>query len=190
MKKLELYYPVKPWTITQKFGGNGDWYRKNGIDIKGHNGYDIKTYHGQPVFASHDGEVVYAGSDNFEGYGVVIRSILPFSDGFYYKTIYWHLIPKIPVRVGTKVKAGDLIGYSDNTGFSTGDHLHFAVKPVKAGSKRGTFYNAFQDNGYKGAIDPTPFFNGKFAVDIQIRLIGSAINIINKLINIMKGNKV
>jgi hypothetical protein len=32
MKKLELFYPVKPFIITQKFGVNGEWYQKNGIN--------------------------------------------------------------------------------------------------------------------------------------------------------------
>lgn len=36
--KLELWFPVRPWKITQGFGVNGDYYRANGINIAGHNG--------------------------------------------------------------------------------------------------------------------------------------------------------
>ena len=78
MKKLELFYPVKPWTILQPFGTNGEWYRANGINILGHNGLDVVAANGQAVRASHDGEVVYAGVDNKEGWGVVIRTLEPF----------------------------------------------------------------------------------------------------------------
>ena len=57
------------------------------------------------------------------------------------KTIYWHLIKEIPVKVGQKVQAGDVVGYADNTGFSTGDHLHFGLKPQEKGENDWTWVN-------------------------------------------------
>ena len=74
----------------------------------------------------------------------------------------------IPVKPGQLVKAGDIIGYADNTGASTGDHLHFGIKPVYKGEKDWEWWNAEQENGFKGAIDPDPFFNGKFAKDVAV----------------------
>ena len=46
-------------------------------------------------------------------------------------TLYAHL-SLIRVDAGDAVQAGDLLGYSGNTGYSTGPHLHFAVFASKA----------------------------------------------------------
>ena len=168
MKRLELYYPVKPLYVTQQFGGNKPMYEQFGID--GHNGMDFMAIHGQKVYAAHDGTVVYSGMDGSEGVGVVLRTDEEFTyeNGYaYFKTVYWHLINDVQVRVGQKVKAGDLLGYADNTGYSTGDHLHFALKPQAKGENDWTWENKEQSNGYKGAIDPSPYFNNFFAEDSQ-----------------------
>lgn len=166
--KLELFFPVKPYVINQAFGVNPDFYKQFGI--KGHNGVDLLALHGESVYAAHDGTVVYAGMDNEEGVGVVIRTLeeCEYAGGkAYFKSIYWHLINNIPVKVGQIVKAGDLIGYADSTGISTGDHLHFALKPQDKGENDWTWTNTLQNNGFNGAIDPTPYFNGYYAVDSQ-----------------------
>ena len=42
------------------------------------------------------------------------------------------------VKVGDTIEAGDLIGYSGNTGFSSGPHLHFSVFKTRNGSQRQT----------------------------------------------------
>lgn len=183
--KLQLYYPVKPLYITQKFGETAflPYYNANGIHFKGHNGIDMVAHHGEPIYASHDG-VAYYEIDSGQGHGVVIRSNEQFeyNGGLaYFKTIYWHMCDSIkepkyksPIEghsidgEGIAVKAGDLIGYADTTGLSSGDHLHFGLKPqAQEGEPSFTWYNLAQDNGYTGAIDPQPYFNGIFAVDIN-----------------------
>ena len=164
--KLELWFPCKPLKINQVFGINPDVYKPLGLN--GHNGIDFGAYHGQPVRAAHEGIVVYAGMDSKEGIGVVIRTIKPFDyngETAYFKTIYWHLINNVPVKVGQVVKFGDIIGYADNTGFSTGDHLHFGLKPQAKGENDWTWWNIEQNNGYAGSIDPIPYFNGFCAED-------------------------
>ncbi len=164
MNKPKLYYPIKPFDITQDFGTGGHYYQSNGINIKGHNGIDIRAFHGQPVYASHDG-VAYYEVDNKGGHGVVING-----DGF--KTVNWHFCDPIkephlksPITRPTKVKAGDLIGFADNTGLSTGNHLHWAFKYI---DKRGNTIN--NENGYYGAVDQTPYYNGLYAEDINREL--------------------
>lgn len=63
-------------------------------------------------------------------------------------TIYGHLA-KSYVSKGERVLAGQRIGLTDNTGDSTGSHLHFEYRP--AGWEKNT------GNGYAGAVDPLPF---------------------------------
>ena len=180
--KLELYIPVKPYFVNQKFGQNlNAVYKQQGF--KGHPGIDLAIFHGKPIYASHDGWASYQ-VDNSGGHGVVIITDkeYDYEDGqSYFKTIYWHLCdplrePKFtsPIADKTgfvKVKAGELIGYGDNTGVSTGDHLHFALKPVAKGENWGAWYNIEQKNGYSGAIDPEPYLNGKYAQDLNIKYI-------------------
>jgi hypothetical protein len=135
--------------------------------MKGHNGIDYGAKDGTPVYATHEG-VAYIEIDSSGGNGVVIRS----EDKYEYngkavnfKTIYWHLKENnVCIKRFQKVKAGDLIGYADNTGFSTGSHLHFALKPCYKGESNSIWYNEDQNNGYKGAIDPEPYFNGMYPV--------------------------
>lgn len=167
MSKLQLPWPVStPVGINQAFGVNGEYYRRNGIDILGHNGLDLRTYHGQPVYASHSGWAKYE-TDKKGGHGVTIRSrdkALLFGVMSFYKTGYWHLcdynqepLYASPIPHDGKehfVDVGDIIGFADNTGLSTGDHLHFFLKPI-AQDKKGNWYNTRQNNGYGGSVDPS-----------------------------------
>lgn len=182
--KLVLSIPVKPFKITQIFGVNGDYYQAHGINIKGHNGLDLMAYHGQPVYASHDG-TAYIEVDSNQGHGVVLLSDQPYDyNGIptFFKTIYWHLCdgkkePKFasPIQNGIKVRRGQLLGYADNTGLSTGDHTHFGLKPVSAGEQPFVWMNLEPSNGYGGAIDPTPY--------METTLIQKLITLYQQLIN-------
>lgn len=164
MAKLELYYPVKPARVNQAFGAANPMYKENGIDIIGHNGIDFAASHGQPVYAAHAG-TCYPEIDDKGGNGVVIRTNKSFDyqgRAVYFKTIYWHLIDAYAVvKWGQYVDIGQLIGYADSTGLSTGDHLHFGLKPQEYNETNFSWLNPAQNNGYLGAIDPTPYF-GKF----------------------------
>jgi murein DD-endopeptidase MepM/ murein hydrolase activator NlpD len=171
-KKLELWYPVKPYIVTQGFGVNGDYYQRNGVNIIGHNGLDLAAANGQLCRAAHDGVVVFTGEDGKGGLGVVVRTTEPYDyqgDAVYFKTIYWHLKPNsFKVKPGQLVKVGDVLAECDTTGLATGPHLHFGLKPVaKKGEEDWAWYNIEQNNGYLGAIDPTPYFNGYYAEDSQ-----------------------
>lgn len=173
LKKLQLFYPLQDILITQKFGENQVPIYKtwgllghNGLDCVRGKGFNIS---GSNVRASHDGEVTYAGADFLSGYGVVIRTLEQFLDidgnPQYFKSIYWHLDPKILVRVGQKVKIGDIVGLADSTGRVTAAHLHFGLKPIVSGESMWTWDNVFQANGYNGAVDPEPYFFGISAYD-------------------------
>lgn len=164
-EKFTLFLPVKPLHVNQPFGVNPDIYKQFGLN--GHNGIDLMATHGQPVYAAHDG-TCYPEIDTNQGNGVVIRTDTEFNYNgtpVHFKTIYWHLVKADAiVKTGQKVKAGDLIGYADSTGFSTGDHLHFGLKPQAWNENDWVWYNVEQTNGFLGAVDPTPYLNGFFAV--------------------------
>lgn len=89
----------------------------------GHQGLDIKTYKGQPVFAAQDGVVYKIDTDPRSGLDVRIEHEL---NGVKFRTVYEHLLG-YQVSVGETVKCGQLIGWADNTGWSSGDHLHFEL---------------------------------------------------------------
>lgn len=86
-----------------------------------HNGIDLRAATGTPVYAVSDGTVMEA-KDNPTGYGLYVAL---YHDDF--GSLYAHL-SKLLVKKGQRVKAGDIIGYSGNTGASTGPHLHFEIR--------------------------------------------------------------
>ena len=146
MEKITLRLPVKDVFIVQPFGVNYlDFYQKLGM--KGHNGVDFRARNSCPIYAAHGGIVYYCGTDSNGGIEVDIWNLHD------YKTIYYHL-KNYCVTQGQEILSGQLIGYADNTGlYTTGDHLHFALKETKAdGSSKNL------SNGYNGAINPAPFF--------------------------------
>lgn len=123
-----LSWPVKlkkdggTGIITQHFGEVSRLYRG-----KPHNGLDIGTPVGTPVLAAADGKVLAVDNNDLSSwrkyqYGKYI--LIEHEDGL--ATLYAHLSKQV-VRKGDSVKRGDVIGYSGNTGYSTGPHLHLGA---------------------------------------------------------------
>ena len=108
------------YPITQKFGEVIE-----GVTYKGlpHTGIDYACPSGTSILASADGIVKVAKNDP-NGYGKYI--ILEHPDGN--ATLYAHLWYYNNLFEGKQVKQGDLIAYSDNSGNSTGPHLHFEMR--------------------------------------------------------------
>jgi murein DD-endopeptidase MepM/ murein hydrolase activator NlpD len=89
--------------------------------LKFHSGMDFTAPTGTDIYATGDGIVKTVKSERRElGNHVVI------DHGFGYQTVYAHL-DKFNVRVGQKVKRGDIIGFVGSTGLSTAPHLHYEV---------------------------------------------------------------
>ncbi len=86
-----------------------------------HEGLDIIANVGTNVYATGDGTVSYVGKRG--GYGNVVE----INHGFGYSTLYGHLSKPL-VRSGQRVKRGQIIALSGNTGLSTGPHLHYEVR--------------------------------------------------------------
>lgn len=119
----------KAFTVGQAFGG----------PLTSHNSpeaqyaLDINMPQGTKIVAAKDGIVVdYAfGYTNSGSVNAALNLkanfvLIEHADGVL--TLYSHLAPiAVPLKLGEPVHAGELIGYSGTTGYSSGPHLHFAV---------------------------------------------------------------
>lgn len=108
----------KVYRFSSSFGYRPD--PKTGVRTY-HRGVDFALKAGNPVYATGDG-VVESVKYEFFGYGTQVL----IDHGFGYKTRYAHLKSTEMVE-GMKVKRGQQIGQSGNTGKSTGPHLHYEV---------------------------------------------------------------
>ncbi|MFE5523686.1 M23 family metallopeptidase [Streptomyces virginiae] len=117
--------PVNQHGLSANFGQAG------GMWMSVHTGIDFPVSYGTPVMAATDGTVRTQYNSAYGNMAIVTAP-----DGT--ETWYCHL-SSTKIR-GGKVKAGDVIAYSGNSGNSTGPHLHFEVRP-----------------GGGSAIDPLPW---------------------------------
>lgn len=122
-----LLWPLDSITITQYFG-NTKFATANPqvYNGGGHNGIDLRASQGTRVKSALTGTVEGTGNTDSvcpnASYGKWI--LIKHNNGL--STLYAHL-SFISVVKGDKVSTGDIIGYSGNTGYSTGPHLHFTV---------------------------------------------------------------
>ena len=148
-----LTAPLKKMRLTQPYGVNygptADFYTKLGL--KAHNGWDLSCQTGTDVYAVMNGDLIY--HDGGTGYGREMR-IRNRELGL--EVVYAHL--ESQVATNGLVNAGDLIAKSDNTGYSTGPHLHFGIRKIFWSPSGAGPYLKDSDNGYFGYIDPAPFF--------------------------------
>ena len=98
------------------------WRKTQGLH--GHNGVDFGAPVGTPITASADGTVIVARPSGYNGgYGAYI--VINHPNGT--QTVYGHL-SRVSVSQSEQVNQGDVIGYSGNSGRSTGAHLHFEIR--------------------------------------------------------------
>lgn len=110
-------WPVKGW-VTSTFGVRRDPFDGQ---RRMHEGLDIATRTGTPVVATAAGIVREVGSE--PGYG----KLVVIDHGYGFVTAYGHN-SRILVKVGQRVKRGDLISMAGNTGRSSGPHVHYEVR--------------------------------------------------------------
>ncbi len=122
-----LSWPLDSVKVTQYFG-NTPFASKNPqvYNGGGHNGIDLRASVGTPVKSAAEGAVVDSGDTDASCDGVSYGKwvLVKHKNGL--STLYAHL-SLIRVYKGEAVSTGDIVGYSGNTGYSTGPHLHFAV---------------------------------------------------------------
>lgn len=156
-----LKYPLNNIYITQYFG-NTNFATKNPQIYKTgtHPGIDFRASIGTPVRAALSGTVVGAGDMDLAGggrcraYGKWI--MIKHDNGL--STLYGHL-SLIDVSMGEKIATGQVIGYSGNTGASTGPHLHFGVYATE-----GVRITKLQSSSYCSGVlyplaDPKAYLN-------------------------------
>ena len=136
ISKIPSIRPVDGGYLNSTFG-----YRIDPIDNvkRFHHGQDITVKSGSPVYAPADGEIkraYYVG-----GFGNHIK----IDHGLGYTTLFAHL-SKLNVKHGQKVKRGEVIGHSGNTGRSTAPHLHYEIH--YNGEPQNPLDFFFSDNGY------------------------------------------
>lgn len=187
MPKPTIYYPVRPFHINQHFGGNLPCVKDFGLPTQdvitgtettcpvgydklyahwgmaGHNGTDLMAGE-QPVYAAMNGVVIEQQLIPSRGLGIGILTNEQYDFGdlgtHYLKLRYWHL-KSFNVQAGNAVKIGDVIGTSNNTGYSSGNHLHFEGQLMdKDAGGHPVIVN--YGNGYFGAINIEPYLSDKF----------------------------
>ncbi len=126
-RKAFLKSPLKFAHVTSRFGMR---FHPVLEYLKAHQGVDYAAAVGTPVWSVADGTVTVAGNTGSGGNTVCVRH----RNGF--ETCYLHLSSYgAGVRSGSRIAQKQIIGYSGNTGRTTGPHLHFAMK------RNGAFVN-------------------------------------------------
>ena len=118
VKKAFLRAPLDFAYISSHFNPN----RMHPIlhKIKAHNGVDYAAKRNTPVKSSGDGVISFIGRQS--GYGRTVE----IKHGGNIKTLYAHLERfNAKLKVGSKVKQGEIIAYVGDSGQATGPHLHF-----------------------------------------------------------------
>jgi hypothetical protein len=141
-----MRWPLASVVPTQEFGANAVDYSQFGL--AGHHGIDAAASIGTPVYAAESGVVEKSANGVTDKYTGRFASGETITINGSYETWYMHLSQRL-VSAGQRVSEGQLIGYSGNTGFTTGPHLHFGTRPL----------NPNINNGYRGFIDPRGVVN-------------------------------
>lgn len=141
---LPLHGPIQHWGNTHDKPLLG--CRFQDPNYPDHVGADFPVDPGTPVYATMSGQVVWAGDNGPWGLLVVVEN----GD---YQTWFAHN-EAISVQVGDIVQAGQALAASDNTGNSTGPHVHYGVKRFRdEQDQTGTW------------LDPELFFSASDIID-------------------------
>tara|TARA_B100001063_G_scaffold156935_1_gene146386 strand:- start:3610 stop:5277 length:1668 start_codon:yes stop_codon:yes gene_type:complete len=178
-QELDFHTPIDaPFDLSGTFGE----YRS-----RFHTGIDFKSrgVQGQKIFSIEEGHVSRIEVNNY-GYGKVVYIDHP--NG--YTSVYAHLkdfsteldkfvkgeqyrlrkstIKKFPKKDELKIKKGELIGYSGNTGGSFGPHLHFEIRDTKTQDA----LNPLMFN-YEYLDNERPIIRGLYLIDEENTLVSS-----------------
>jgi hypothetical protein len=152
----DITRPIEPFELTQGFGENPADYARFGL--KGHNGWDLRTkFPDTPngfrnILSSWISKFYTQGNEGNDGFGLYFEVIVQLYNT--YKLTFAHCQS---VEIFQSKNEGETMAISDNTGNSTGSHLHLTIK--KGSLVNGKFNSDDYNNGYFGAIEPQLFFD-------------------------------
>lgn len=124
-KHVNFVYPLQGTRQSSKYGRRQHPIKRRVIH---HHGIDLAAPTGSVIRAITDGVVVYA--DPHGGYGNFV--VLKHAHGL---TSHYGHCNRLRVKVGQRVRGGDIVATVGSTGVSTGPHLHFEIR------KNGTPFN-------------------------------------------------
>lgn len=155
-----LTWPLDSILVTQNFGRTTDSIRLYASGT--HNGTDFRAAIGTKVKSAGIGVVESIGNTDTVCPGASFGKwvFIRYDNGL--ASTYGHL-SVISAVAGQKVKAGDIVGYSGNTGYSTGPHLHMSlyagqgvkVTSLKSAVCKGTYTMPIADP--KAYLDPLAY---------------------------------
>ena len=146
--KQQLDAPIDP--TVSRYSSKWSENRLDPVDKKTyekHDGIDLAADQGVPIWAAKAGtltmktQVLKDGSGVMTGYGHYI--LIEHDDGT--ETLYGHLVSFVTDTDGTRVNAGDIIGYCGHSGRGTDNHLHFG------------YHAPNPKTGVRESVDPYPF---------------------------------
>lgn len=176
---LKIYWPFKPYVITQVWGNPNSAYSKqfndstftlhNGIDANiGARNWDGSTVSEYPVYCPVKGFTVktvdYAPQGGGNELWLISDNKLQIGDKLAYAWIPLCHAKKIFVKSGDKPSLGELIMIADNTGFSTGVHTHMGLYRVDINPNTNGIIELDQNNA-TNSYNPSAFFTSKYAID-------------------------
>ena len=151
---MKIRWPVDPnkFPISQFWMERPEVYKRFGL--AGHNGLDQSgKIDGEQVNACDKGKVLQNTTDP-QGFGIYVKIKHDWGE-----SLYAHLKEAWP-PVGMEVEVGQGIGRVDNTGFSTGSHLHFGIR-----------VNPYDLNdGMRGYSDPLPYLKASDTLEVNENL--------------------
>lgn len=151
-----MVYPIDPKQLTQKFGDNPAAYARFGL--KGHNGWDFKTiWPDTPggrryILACFNSKFYKKGNEGTDGFGLYFETTIQLKSLWKLTHAHCHSIEDFQTK-----NTGDHMAISDNTGNSSGPHLHLTTK--RGEMVNGVFNSFDYNNGFFGAVDPQLFFD-------------------------------
>ena len=129
---LNWRQPVDKVKLGSLFGAVDQWHKAPGHRGTDYNGLPA----GAPLKAVADGKIVLNKWSDVLGHVVVLQV-----DKYYFG--YCHMLEASPLKVGTAVKSGAVVGKLGNTGSaSAGNHLHFTMSNIPTGVFGGKVYDA------------------------------------------------
>ena len=133
---------ITPETIVSPYKGKF----KISQEFKGttHQGLDLVGIDSKNLYSTTDGIVEVASNLDPTGFGTYVRILA--NNGYRY---YYGHMSSVNVKVGDKVKIGDLIGVEGSTGHSTGSHCHYEVRKT---SVKSSFADINEISGIPNAL--------------------------------------